>query len=934
MRIHFILTSIFLLTLAISQVAGQVVIRGKVMDDVTGEPVIGAVVEILGTTKGTVANYNGEYFLKVDSILPISIKISIGGYASDTIKIFDASQLIKTRLKEEIIALSTAEVFGTGIPEKHKTSAKVIVSLDLEGIKGTEGPNFYDGLGKLPGVDEPGSIGYKIINTRGFNSTSPIRSLQIIDGVDNQAPGLNFSLGNFLGASELDVLRVDIIVGANGAYYGPNAFNGVISMETKSPFFHTGLSAVVKAGERNLWDGAIRFADVIKNKAGFDFLAYKLNFAALRADDWKAENYDPITESEVPKSNPGRYDAVNIYGDEYYITNDFSGQGNYFQNPGLSIFYRTGYKEAELVDYTAENYKANLAIHLRTKPSKSFESPELILSSNFGSGTTIYQGDNRFSLKDIMFFQHRLEYRQKERYFFRVYYTHEDAGQSYDPYFTALRLQELSKTDQQWGTDYRSHWKENYVDRMKTLGYPMVIFIPPDSNTFDYAAADLWLITYVDSLAAWHASTADYANLRNIRNPPSVRDFLVPGSDEFNIAFDDITYRLNNEDGGTRFFDQSALFHAQGEYTFSTQALFDIKMGANYRLYAPSSKGTIFSDTAGMQIRNDEIGIYAGFEKKIFADKLTTSVTLRLDKNQNFNWIQTPAASLVYAATDKTFLRLSFSSAIRNPTLSDQYLYLNVGPAILSGHIDKVDSLITVKSFREYLDYLDPHRLRYFDIDPIRPEQVQTIEGGLRTTLFRDLYVDLGYYRSSYKDFLGYLIGITAVISSGTLPLPEEVQVFRYSANSKNKVTSQGFSVAINYYLSRRISFSGNYSFNDLRKTVVDDPIIPAYNTPMHKFNLGVSGKDIHIGTSGVFRNMGFSINYKWVEGFQFEGSPQFTGYVPSYGILDAQVSVDQDKLKSTFKVGVSNMLNNEHYETYGGPSVGRLAYVSIAYNF
>ena len=51
-------------------------------------------------------------------------------------------------------------------------------------------------------------------------------------GVDNQSPGLNFSLGNFLGSSELDIMRVEIIQGASSAYYGPNAFNGVIKMET------------------------------------------------------------------------------------------------------------------------------------------------------------------------------------------------------------------------------------------------------------------------------------------------------------------------------------------------------------------------------------------------------------------------------------------------------------------------------------------------------------------------------------------------------------------------------------------------------------------------------------------------------------------------------------------------------------------------------
>jgi len=222
----------------------------------------------------------------------------------------------------------------------------------------------------------------------------------------------------------------------------------------------------------------------------------------------------------------------------------------------------------------------------------------------------------------------------------------------------------------------------------------------------------------------------------------------------------------------------------------------------------------------------------------------------------------------------------------------------------------------------------------YFSIDAIRPEQVQTFEVGMRTTLFKELYIDMGYYRSSYKNFLGYLIGLTADIPKDPLAYPENIQVYRYSANSKNVVTSQGFSIGLNYYWSRKISLSGNYSYNELHKTVEDDPIIPAYNTPKHKYNIGISGKEISIGDISFFKNVGFSINYKWVEGFQFEGSPQFTGYVPSYGIVDAQVSVHQEKIHTTFKIGVSNMLNNKHYETYGGPKIGRLAYVSVAYNF
>ena len=39
---------------------------------------------------------------------------------------------------------------------------------------------------------------------------------------------------------------------------------------------------------------------------------------------------------------------------------------------------------------------------------------------NYGTGTTIYQGDNRFSLRDIQFFQNIIELKKKNK-FFRKY---------------------------------------------------------------------------------------------------------------------------------------------------------------------------------------------------------------------------------------------------------------------------------------------------------------------------------------------------------------------------------------------------------------------------------------------------------------------------------------------------------------------------------
>ena len=87
----------------------------------------------------------------------------------------------------------------------------------------------------------------------------------------------------------------------------------------------------------------------------------------------------------------------------------------------------------------------------------------------------------------------------------------------------------------------------------------------------------------------------------------------------------------------------------------------------------------------------------------------------------------------------------------------------------------------------------------------------------------------------------------------------------------------------------------------------------------------------VRIG-SRVRHGFGFNVNYKWIEGFLFEGSPQFTGEIPTYDLLDVQVNWRFEKLNTTLKIGASNVLNKKQFQTYGGPRIGRLAYISILY--
>lgn len=937
----------------------QTVIRGEIVDANNGDPLIGAsIVQKSDPGVGTVTDFDGSFELKIKDALPVTVVCSYIGYTDKEMQITDASNL-KIELSDDAVTLDVVvEVKGQAVSEKQQAAPLTVESMGLAAIKQAPADNFYDALGSMKGVDmTAASLGFKIINTRGFNSTSPVRSLQLIDGVDNQSPGLNFSLGNFLGTSELDVLKVDLVVGASSAFYGPNAFNGVIAMTTKDPFYQKGLSASIKGGERNMMDVALRYADAIQNEDGKDVFGYKLNVSYLRADDWVADNYEPVFDDEFdpntdidPLTNLGGFDAVNIYGDEYNSNMDLSDlyvSGGDFA--GIGEFHRTGYEEGDLVDYDTRNLKTNLALHYRLNPDMEGNSPTLISSSSYSRGTTVYQGDNRFSLKNISFFQQRLELNKRDKYFIRAYYTKSDGGDSYDPYATALKLQQRAKSDGDWAIDYINFWRNGDGtgvaprDWMNENGYPgqMIDFTQnPPMLVFDKDAGAAWLDDEDNRamLAQFHQQAADFANNGG---------YFVPGSEEFEEQFNDIVTSKNNFfDDGTKFFDESALYHIQGEYKFEPEWAEYIKVGASGRLYTPRTDGSVLSDTLsrtiidlgnGMMdttftrnpITNGEVGVYAGLEKKFLDDRLTGSATLRVDKNENFDVLVSPAVSFVWKPKPNNYFRLSFSSAVRNPTLGDQYLNLNVGRATLAGNLNGVEGLYTVDSFDEFRRELNATVLETFDIDAVKPEKVKTVEVGYRTTLFNSLYIDGSYYYSIYDDFLGYNIGLDLDFDSNGFPT--SIRAFRYAANSINQVTTQGFSIGANYYFAKYFMIGGNYSWNRLNVEFEDDPIIPAFNTPEHKFNVSLSGKDMEFG--GV-KDVGFSVNYKWIQGFLFEGSPQFTGFIPSYSLVDVQVNKKFSKINTTLKIGASNVLDNQVFQAYGGPRIGRLAYASLVYEF
>ena len=110
-------------------------------------------------------------------------------------------------------------------------------------------PGYFDMLTNLKGVDAvTASYTFKSITTRGFNSSGNVRLNQLVDGMDNQSPGLNFSVGTIVGLNALDIDNIELLQGASSALYGSGGMNGTLLINGKNPFKYQGLSFEVKQG--------------------------------------------------------------------------------------------------------------------------------------------------------------------------------------------------------------------------------------------------------------------------------------------------------------------------------------------------------------------------------------------------------------------------------------------------------------------------------------------------------------------------------------------------------------------------------------------------------------------------------------------------------------------------------------------------------------
>jgi len=920
----------------------QVKINGVVYDEYL-EPFYNA--KITNGNKVTTSNDEGTFTILSDGNYPQTIKISAFGYRTETI-VVTSEKKVNIVLKENIL-LDQVVISASRVPERIIESPVTIERFGISDIRNNTSKSFYDGLTNLKGVNSrEGNYGFKSINTRGFADFSNSRFVQLVDGMDTAAPALNFSAGNLSGVSELDIQSVEILPGASSALYGANAYNGIMLLNTKNPFDYTGISAMLKTGATNqksagnnlFYDLGVRMAYKFS-----DAFAAKVNLTYFEAEEWHANDYrnrfiDSNELTEGTYDTTPNYDGVNTYGDEVFLFDLSTYDSNF---PFASLIRRTGYNEGDLLrDRKTRNLKFSSSLHYR--PFKD-ESLEVQFTTRIGMGDNIFQGTSRFAQRNYYIAQNKLEIKG-DNFYIRGYHTKNDAGDSYDLTRTGINLNNASASNTVWSNDFFDKW------------------------FFD-------LDTYQDART--------YAD----------RNRLQPGTKEFNTEFNKTTSTLITE-GGSAIYDKSSYVHADGNYNFKSllNDWADLQVGGSYRQYNPDSKGTIFNDGVE-EIKIEEYGFYSQLQKKFLDERLKVTGSVRYDKSENFEGNYSPRLALNYALGEEKghILRASYQTGFRNPTVQEQYLFLstaiktNIGStadnlrrveleninsfgalgffvSTTTGDNILNNSLLTRSVYDatfEGGDYIKS------DYKEIQPEEVRSFELGYRSILRlnnkTNLDIDVNAFYSTHDNFvffqdlvvpnygLVYPNGNTvltdaevateeangAFVVNNIVALDPDanlafdnghVREFNLVTNSKSQVKSYGFALGMHTKLFRNYDFGFNYNFIDFESEDLDyGSFEPNFNTPKHTVK-------VQLGNNKLYKNFGFNVNARWQDEYRWV-SPFVKGDVDARTVIDAQLNYRIPSMKSTFKVGGTNLFGKEYFVAPGAGQVGKLYYLSWIIN-
>lgn len=824
------------------------------------------------------------------------------------------------------IHLTEIVVSASRVAEDIRRAPVSIERLDARQIRLSAQPSYFDAIENMKGVQLlTSSLGFKVYNTRGFANPTNVRFVQLVDGIDSQAPSIGAPISIALAPSDLDIDHVEVVPGAASALYGLNALNGLAQLITKDPFTVTGLSISQKTGVNHINDRltpaklfsetSLRYARTLGGR-----LAFKINLTYQRGYDWIANDAADLNPNAnvslklTGPDNPGR-DLVNNYGDESSDRRTITLNGQRY------VVSRTGYFERQVADLNLSNLRGDVGLFWRVRPnvtvSYRYKAAQL---------STLYQRTNRFRFDDYRLDQHILTL-QSPSVQIRAYRTSENSGNSYNIRSMAENIDLAFKPNNAWYADF--------------------------SNQF---------------LSSVRAGQTTAQALQAAR---TTADAGRPGSEPFNALITKLR-TINNWDIGAALRVRTWLYHAEGQADL-TRVLWaglrertglNVQAGFDYRRYVVFPDGNYFTnpDSSLNKLQYDKAGGFVQVSRAFFGDRLKLTGALRADKNRYFDLRFNPRIAAVFALTDDHILRASFQTGYRFPSLFEGFSTVNSGGVkrigglriISQGIFERSYLNASISAFQAAINtdvntnkltvaqaiQKNKGLLRANPYTYLQPEQVNSVEFGYKGLFFRKrLYVDLDVYHTVYRNFIAQVDANVPRVSTANLGNLDSVAValadptkqsrYRLWTNSKTKVYNYGGSLGLRYSLGRGWAVSGNGSLARLDHTDNKDGFEEAFNTPQWITNVGVSNP-------ALLGALGFSINYKYQSAFLWQSSLA-TGIVPAIHNVDAQISyvlpaTGRAGQRLGFKLGGTNLLNHYYTTFTAGSSVGGFYYLTVTY--
>jgi iron complex outermembrane receptor protein len=824
----------------------------------------------------------------------------------------DTADTLKTKQLQEVV------VSASKLTEDINLSPVSIEKLGTAAIGQSASPSFFDAIEHVKGVQMiTPSLGFKVINTRGFTTTTNVRFVQMVDGMDNQAPHIGAPIGNALGPNDLDIESVEIVPGVASALYGMNAINGLANFITKDPFKNTGFSVVQKVGVNRLGateraqpfsETSIRWAQVLNPK-----LAFKINGTYLSGMDWIANDQSDlfpngnITTGLTGDDNPA-YDPVNSYG------NESSNRRTLMLNGKNYVVARTGYYEKEVVDYGIRNWKGDVALHYKVKPDV-----QLSYTYRYANINNVYQRSNRFRLDDYQVQQHGFSYRSKSIQL-KTYLNVENTGKSYNIRSMAENMDRNFKPDDTWFADYVNNYNNSVTGGL--------------------------------SIADAHRKARQLADVGRPQ----------PGTEEFESLVKELG-DINNWDYGAALRVRSRMFHGEGQINITERLLSSLRdkagiellAGFDHRTYIIIPDGNYFINPMddGENLLYGRTGAFLQVSKGLFAQKVKLGATLRADKNDYFTVKWNPRITAVYLPAYHHSFRFSYQSGYRFPSIFEGFSNINSGgvkrvgglPVMSNGIFENGYFRISVDAFQAAINR-DVNTGGLTRNDAIvknegllkknesytytQPEHISSLEFGYRALLIQEvLQLDIDFYYNNYSNLMGQVelnIPKTSDPDSIAFYMADRKKQDRYRlwTNSKTIAHNYGSTLGLRYRFLKNFQALGNVTYAKLDQKSNNDGLEDGFNTPQWITN-------ISFGNEQVFRNLGFMVTYRWQSSYYWQ-SFLVNGNVPAYQTLDAQVTIIIEKAK--LKIGGTNILNHYYNSFLGGPAVGGFYYCSVGFHF